>query len=432
MASLNGLFSDPKKLTAVSDFLLGFSQGTQKANVPGASPFGAIGAGFATGGQNVKHAASQRAQAAQQREEQRMAMLQKQQDFLRGQAEIRKIESESKAEEVFRERFSKLDPNDREAQFQLALLSQNAPTAKAMLSSLKPSAPGKPVQVIGEDGNPVYVSPQDAVGRTPADSGGGGPIDGKGVAASAWNGIAALRDKQARGETLTEEDISNGRIYAAIIESEGVRTDANGNLIKVKTNMPPDLAALLNQPTAQAATSQEVQPQAVPGQVAPATEQAPTDVVQQQSPTGGLEITKLQDKLEEDDYKPRLEAAMSLVEEIVSDLNSGPYGETTGMKGAFNARFGGLMRQAGIPAGTEAAQLSQKLKTMSLMMAPLLTGEKRLSNEERANVSRIIGSINVMNDEADLRNSLMFLVDMLEKMDSFKGKIPVGGEANGQ
>jgi hypothetical protein len=92
MASLNGLFSDPKKLTAVSDFLLGFSQGTQKANVPGASPFGAIGAGFATGGQNVKHAASQRAQAAQQQEEQRMAMLQKQQQIMLNQKKIRQAQ----------------------------------------------------------------------------------------------------------------------------------------------------------------------------------------------------------------------------------------------------------------------------------------------------------------------------------------------------
>jgi hypothetical protein len=169
MASLNGLFSDPKKLTAVSDFLLGFSQGTQKANVPGASPFGAIGAGFATGGQNVKHAASQRAQAAQQQEEQRIAMLQKQQQMMLNQQKIRQAQIQEQAEASFNARRAKIPQGDTKSLYSLALAFPNSPTAKAMLPLLKPSSPGKPIKVRGPDGKEVYVSPQDAIGMSPAD-----------------------------------------------------------------------------------------------------------------------------------------------------------------------------------------------------------------------------------------------------------------------
>jgi hypothetical protein len=138
MASLNGLFSDPKKLTAVSDFLLGFSQGTQKANVPGASPFGAIGAGFAAGGVNVKDAATKRTQAELERQKLNDAHELAQANIKAKNAEAKErmlIEQRTRQYQNLVSQISINDPEGHKKRIKIASMFPMVDAAKADLSN---------------------------------------------------------------------------------------------------------------------------------------------------------------------------------------------------------------------------------------------------------------------------------------------------------
>jgi hypothetical protein len=138
MASLNGLFSDPKKLQAVSDFLLGFGQGTQKANVPGASPFGAIGAGFAAGGVNVKDAATKRTQAELDRQKLNDAHELAQANIKAKNAEAKErmlIEQRTRQYQNLVSQISINDPEGHKKRIKIASMFPMVDAAKADLSN---------------------------------------------------------------------------------------------------------------------------------------------------------------------------------------------------------------------------------------------------------------------------------------------------------
>lgn len=412
MGLWNSLSNDPKKLAAMSDFLTGFGSGINAGNKPGVSPLAALSMGFQGGTQGIKEAENRRRETAYKD----MQMQKLLDEHLKFQEAQKMAAEEQQADDVFKKRFSAIPKDDHISQYRLAATSVGSPLARSMLSGLKPDKPGKPVLVQGPNG-PVYESPSGAVGKTPPTEG----IDlGSGIKGQAWTGLADLRNKQAAGEELTPEDLSNARIFQAILTAPDVRTDANGNLITTQTTLPEDIAALGAAPTVQP-TSQAESPSPETGDGDVVLPESPQSTITENTEIGGVKVTTLQKKFKEEEPEGRLNMVIDMIREIGQFINEHGGESLTGIKGAASANFGGLARQVGVDVDPSAAELRQRLEMLSMFAVPIVSSEKKLSNQDRERMDKIIGSVSTFTDEKMLRNNLKNLYLVLKELSRMNG-----------
>jgi hypothetical protein len=138
----------------------------------------------------------------------------------------------------------------------------------------------------------------------------------------------------------------------------------------------------------------------------------------------------------------RLDEARSVIEDIrvmiaePADEEGEPTGESNdpgslggyggsvaGITGSLKSTFGGAARQIfKLPISTKSKLLKIKLKTLSSKMAPILTGEKRVSDTERAAVEEITSGLGgflgvTIPDEADITTSINNLYDEINRIE---------------
>lgn len=136
----------------------------------------------------------------------------------------------------------------------------------------------------------------------------------------------------------------------------------------------------------------------------------------------GVQQTKIGQSEREKREGKIMEGLVSRVSEITDILNQ-PQGDiplvpgtdTSGVEGWMKGNFGGLARQFGVPVSDRAAQVQRSLEEIKLDLAPLLTRESRLSNEERKRIDGIISSLGPNVDEVEMRQGLLRILDIVER-----------------
>jgi len=92
--------------------------------------------------------------------------------------------------------------------------------------------------------------------------------------------------------------------------------------------------------------------------------------------------------------------ALGVVGGVYDLLNQGDtFGSIAGVPGAIKSKFGGLLRQFGLNISTNSAALDSFLEVLQAQIGPELLKDSRLSNEERARIKRIVGSLDGITDE---------------------------------
>jgi hypothetical protein len=89
--------------------------------------------------------------------------------------------------------------------------------------------------------------------------------------------------------------------------------------------------------------------------------------------------------------------------------------DITGIVGTLKSKGGGFARQAGVPVSTRASRLDKALKALQAQVGPAILNEKKLSNDERARLAKIVGDLDFGSDEIEIRDSLAFLVGIINK-----------------
>ena len=238
---------------------------------------------------------------------------------------------------------------------------------------------------------------------TPEESGGGDPRFGRSQSGLAMDIVVRARNKQRQGIPLTPEDRDNLAFARNVLNSPRVIQGPGGSLI-------------------------QVEPVGIPAQLEPVFDEAPEDLgrtrggqaverVSQQERTGQFKITQLRGAT---DIAKDFDTVLNISDEINTLLLEGrqEFGGITGAVGTAKAVGGGAARQLGIPVSGRAKSLKRKLETVKAIAAAHVLGEsgRTLSDQDRARLDQIVGTLDVLTDEQDIREALIDVVELMNKM----------------
>lgn len=187
----------------------------------------------------------------------------------------------------------------------------------------------------------------------------------------------ALEQKKASGQPLTATEEANRRLLGFQLSS--LRAGQGGAIESVG---PPQLF-----PQASSAT--------------------PTGVgqsdVSSASPATVTTIKEGEDK-KAVDFSNERRILGNVIETLKEARSTGEI--ITGWRGALKAATGSVARDFGVPVSPLAEQLDARLETLAASLGPDLLNEKKITDQERKRLTKIVGDVSATTDELSLLNKL--------------------------
>ena len=115
----------------------------------------------------------------------------------------------------------------------------------------------------------------------------------------------------------------------------------------------------------------------------------------------------------------RRQESLAIINDI-SELLVEAYkeGETiTGIAGTAKSKGGGLARQFGANITERSNTLERKLEVLKALLTPIVLNEKRLSDQDRARLDKIVGNVDVFTDDVALKQALIEIVETLQRLE---------------
>ena len=215
---------------------------------------------------------------------------------------------------------------------------------------------------------------------------------GQGMEGQAYDALMEYNAYLRNNEEPPKDVVAKARIAGHVLSRKRFFRDPEGNLMSYTPGVPEGFQV----PDGASAPSPAP---AEPGAEAAA---APPHEIKEEIPK---------------EAAARPESAMNTLGEISTLLTEAKKeGETvTGVQGWLKKKGGGFARQAGIPVSSRSERLSRLLETLQAQVGPLILNEKRLSETERARLSRIVGDVNPSMDDVALRESLLDILNFIEQ-----------------
>lgn len=114
------------------------------------------------------------------------------------------------------------------------------------------------------------------------------------------------------------------------------------------------------------------------------------------------------------------------IREIITEGDS--FGSIAGPGGLLKRKLGGLARMAGIPVSTKSEALEAMLQVLQAKIGPELLEDTRLSNQERARIESIVGSLDGFTDEVSINGKMDQIENVLLDSRKRRGLGPLGEE----
>ncbi len=231
------------------------------------------------------------------------------------------------------------------------------------------------------------------------------PMFGRGAQGMAMEAIVRARNKQRQGIPLTPEDRDVLAFSRQILNQAQTRSIPGGGMVRVEA---PGVPARFESVFAEVPEQLGTTPGGTP------IERATTQVQQ-----GRIQVTEIMAPRKDDSFEKDFATVMDEAEAINKLLVEGreEFGGVTGLAGTLKAQFGGVARQLGVPVSSRAKQLQRGLETIKAIALPYVLGEKgrSLSDADRNRLDRIVGTLDALSDEQDIREAIVNVINIVER-----------------